>query len=33
MPCYCVCGDYGNHKSNYNCFVYESKENGAIIGG
>src|SRR3954469_6397853 len=31
IPCYCGCGDSVNHKNNYDCFVNESKENGAIV--
>ncbi|PMC40214.1 hypothetical protein CJ195_00425 [Bacillus sp. UMB0899] len=31
MPCYCGCGETANHTSNYDCFIYENKENGAIV--
>ncbi len=31
MPCYCGCGETANHRSNYDCFVYENRENGAIV--
>ncbi len=31
MPCYCGCGETANHTSNYDCFVYENKENGAVV--
>lgn len=31
IPCYCGCGESANHKNNYDCFVYENKENGAIV--
>jgi len=31
MPCYCGCGEKANHTSNYDCFVNENKENGAIV--
>ena len=31
MPCYCGCGDSAGHKSNFNCFVHEIKENGEVV--
>ena len=31
MPCYCGCGDSAGHKSNFNCFVQEIKENGKVV--
>ncbi|USK34530.1 PCYCGC domain-containing protein [Bacillus sp. F19] len=31
IPCYCGCGESANHKNNYDCFVFENKENGAIV--
>jgi hypothetical protein len=31
IPCYCGCGESVNHKNNYDCFVYENKENGAVV--
>ncbi|WP_308302510.1 PCYCGC motif-containing (lipo)protein [Peribacillus deserti] len=31
IPCYCGCGDEAGHKNNYDCFVYENKENGNIV--
>ncbi|KKI94086.1 hypothetical protein WQ54_00670 [Bacillus sp. SA1-12] len=31
IPCYCGCGETANHKNNYDCFVYENKENGAVV--
>lgn len=31
MPCYCGCGDSVGHKDNYDCFVHENKENGAVV--
>ncbi|MBD7946070.1 PCYCGC motif-containing (lipo)protein [Psychrobacillus sp. FSL K6-2684] len=31
MPCYCGCGDSAGHKSNFNCFVDEIKENGEVV--
>ncbi|MDR0138695.1 PCYCGC motif-containing (lipo)protein [Metabacillus idriensis] len=31
IPCYCGCGESANHKNNYDCFVNENKENGAIV--
>lgn len=31
IPCYCGCGQSANHKDNYDCFIYENKENGAVV--
>ncbi|MGG1575362.1 PCYCGC motif-containing (lipo)protein [Fictibacillus sp. NRS-1165] len=31
IPCYCGCGKEANHKNNYDCFVHENKENGAVV--
>ncbi|MBM7703124.1 PCYCGC motif-containing (lipo)protein [Metabacillus iocasae] len=32
IPCYCGCADEAiGHRSNYDCFVHETKENGAIV--
>lgn len=31
IPCYCGCGDYVGHKNNYDCFINENKNNGAIV--
>ena len=31
LPCYCGCGESAGHTSNYDCFVYDNKENGAVV--
>lgn len=31
IPCYCGCGEEANHKNNYDCFVFENKDNGAVV--
>ncbi|USK86928.1 PCYCGC domain-containing protein [Peribacillus asahii] len=31
IPCYCGCGESANHKNNYDCFVFENKESGAVV--
>lgn len=31
IPCYCGCGEEANHKNNYDCFIHENKENGAVV--
>lgn len=31
IPCYCGCADSVGHKDNYDCFVHENKENGAVV--
>ena len=31
IPCYCGCADSAGHKDNYDCFVNENKENGAVV--
>ncbi|MBD1382235.1 PCYCGC motif-containing (lipo)protein [Metabacillus arenae] len=31
IPCYCGCGESANHKNNYDCFINENKENGAVV--
>ncbi|MFB9988240.1 PCYCGC motif-containing (lipo)protein [Bacillus benzoevorans] len=31
IPCYCGCADSIGHKDNYDCFVNENKENGAVV--
>lgn len=30
MPCYCGCGDSAGHRNNYDCFIHENKESGAV---
>ncbi len=30
IPCYCGCGEEANHQNNYDCFIFENKENGAV---
>jgi bacterioferritin-associated ferredoxin len=30
IPCYCGCGESAGHMNNYDCFVYENKENGVV---
>jgi len=31
IPCYCGCGETANHKNNYDCFVFENREDGTIV--
>lgn len=31
IPCYCGCGESSNHKNNYDCFIFENRENGALV--
>ena len=31
MPCYCGCGDSVGHRSNLNCFIAETREDGSIV--
>ncbi|APH06120.1 PCYCGC motif-containing (lipo)protein [Bacillus weihaiensis] len=31
IPCYCGCGETANHKNNYDCFVFNKKENGSLV--
>lgn len=31
MPCYCGCGDSAGHRNNYDCFIYNNKDDGAIV--
>lgn len=31
MPCYCGCGESVGHKNNYDCFIHEDKEDGAVV--
>ncbi|MDM5332706.1 PCYCGC motif-containing (lipo)protein [Ureibacillus composti] len=31
MPCYCGCGDSAGHRSNLNCFISETREDGSIV--
>nr|WP_205187257.1 PCYCGC motif-containing (lipo)protein [Metabacillus iocasae] len=31
IPCYCGCGEMANHKDNYDCFIYEIQEDGAVV--
>ncbi|WP_110112199.1 PCYCGC motif-containing (lipo)protein [Bacillus sp. CGMCC 1.16541] len=32
IPCYCGCSnELIGHRSNYDCFIHETKENGAIV--
>lgn len=31
IPCYCGCAESGNHKDNYDCYIYENKKNGEVV--
>ncbi|RHW39666.1 hypothetical protein D1B33_02105 [Lysinibacillus yapensis] len=31
MPCYCGCGESAGHRSNLNCFIAETREDGSIV--
>jgi len=31
MPCYCGCGESVDHKSNYDCFVFDNEDDGAVV--
>ncbi|AZB42034.1 hypothetical protein CEF21_06855 [Bacillus sp. FJAT-42376] len=31
IPCYCGCGDSAGHRNNYDCFVFENKEDGSLV--
>ncbi|CAG9621999.1 PCYCGC domain-containing protein [Sutcliffiella rhizosphaerae] len=31
IPCYCGCGTSAGHRSSYDCFVHEKKDNGSIV--
>jgi len=31
IPCFCGCGESVGHRDNYDCFIYENKEDGSII--
>ncbi|MCA0972454.1 PCYCGC domain-containing protein [Halobacillus litoralis] len=31
IPCYCGCGDSVGHRNNYDCFIYENKDSGAVV--
>ncbi|WP_429902800.1 PCYCGC motif-containing (lipo)protein [Geobacillus stearothermophilus] len=31
IPCYCGCGQSAGHKNNYDCFVYETKQDGSVV--
>lgn len=31
IPCYCGCGESAGHTSNYDCFIHENKEDGAVV--
>ncbi|KHE72795.1 PCYCGC motif-containing (lipo)protein [Halobacillus sp. BBL2006] len=31
IPCYCGCGDSVGHRSNYDCFIHENKQDGSIV--
>lgn len=31
MPCYCGCGESAGHGNNFNCFVKEIREDGAVV--
>ncbi|MFC7685437.1 PCYCGC motif-containing (lipo)protein [Ureibacillus sp. GCM10028918] len=31
IPCYCGCGESVGHRSNLNCFIAETKEDGSIV--
>lgn len=31
IPCYCGCSLSSEHKDNYDCFIHDNKEDGAIV--
>lgn len=31
IPCYCGCGETVGHRSNLNCFIAETREDGSIV--
>ncbi|PLT34956.1 PCYCGC motif-containing (lipo)protein [Bacillus sp. V5-8f] len=31
IPCYCGCNDSAGHRDNYDCFIHENKNNGAVV--
>ncbi|SOC21850.1 uncharacterized protein with PCYCGC motif [Ureibacillus xyleni] len=31
IPCYCGCGESAGHRSNLNCFIAETHEDGSIV--
>lgn len=31
IPCYCGCGESAGHRSNLNCFIAETREDGSIL--
>ncbi|MFB6466112.1 PCYCGC motif-containing (lipo)protein [Cytobacillus sp. Hz8] len=31
IPCYCGCAESGNHKNNYDCYIYENRKNGEVV--
>ncbi|MED3842412.1 PCYCGC motif-containing (lipo)protein [Geobacillus stearothermophilus] len=31
IPCYCGCGQSAGHKNSYDCFVYETKQDGSVV--
>jgi hypothetical protein len=31
IPCYCGCGDSAGHKSNFNCFIHELRQDGTVV--
>lgn len=31
IPCFCGCGTTAGHKNNYDCFIYENKDDGAVV--
>jgi hypothetical protein len=31
IPCYCGCNESVAHRDNYDCFIHENKENGAVV--
>ncbi|TSI04738.1 PCYCGC motif-containing (lipo)protein [Lysinibacillus sp. BW-2-10] len=31
IPCYCGCGESAGHRSNVNCFIAETREDGSIV--
>ncbi len=31
IPCYCGCGESAGHRSNLNCFIAETREDGSIV--
>ncbi|PLS16255.1 hypothetical protein CVD28_17410 [Bacillus sp. M6-12] len=31
IPCYCGCSESAGHRDNYDCFIHENKESGAVV--